>query len=67
MKIEGKKVDFSKMSTGEKIEVICENIEGSIYKSSYIPAVTASTLSMKQKQDIADVFEKLGYDSYMIK
>lgn len=67
MKIDGKKVDFSKMATDEKIEAICENIEGSIYKSSYIPVVTASTLSMKQKQDIADVFEKLGYDSYMIK
>ncbi len=66
-KVNGKTVDFGKMSTGEKIEAVCESIEGSIYKSSYIPVVTAPTLSMKQKQDIADAFDKLGYDSYMIK
>ncbi|MBQ3566070.1 MAG: hypothetical protein IJA12_02710 [Oscillospiraceae bacterium] len=67
LKINGETIDFSKMSTGEKIETICSEIEKTIYKSSYIPEITSSSLNMKQKQEIEDTFDKMGYDSYILR
>lgn len=67
IKIDGKDVDFSKMTLTEKINTICTEIEKIIYKSSFIPEVYSTALNMNQKLEVEKVFEELGYDSYIFK
>lgn len=63
----GKSVDFSKMTNTEKIKTICEETEKNIYKTSFIPEITSSSLTPQQKTEIQKLFDEMNYKSYILK
>ncbi len=63
----GKSVDFSKMTNTEKIKTICEETEKNIYKTSFIPEITASAITPQQQTEYENLFKELGYKSFIIK
>ncbi len=65
--INGKETDFSGLGFEDKIKKVCGAIEGTIYKTSYIPEVLTDSLSDEEKGKIKDIFSEMGYESYIVK
>lgn len=63
----GEKIDFTHMTISEKIETICKKTEEKIYKTSFIPEITSLSFNLQQKADILSTFEKLEYESFIIR
>lgn len=59
-------VDFSDMTLEEKIEKICQTAETYLYKTSFIPEITGSSITAADKKTAAETFERLGYKSYIL-
>lgn len=60
-------VDFSGLSTAEKVEKVCDIAETYIYKTSFIPEITGTSLTSTDKTEAAEVLKSMKYYSYVIR
>ncbi len=60
-------IDFSGMTTAEKVEKICDIAETYIYKTSFIPELTGKKLSTADKNSAVEAFKSMKYNSYIIR